>query len=281
MTAINPNVMVKSIPPNQPQSAIQPAQPERPTPLEQVYMQDVVFLLKTIFDREEEILKLILDCLYDVGSVNLINQRVHPRWLNELAQWAARFSKPVFRVFAIRWVKRKTPKLISDWLYTQIKFEPKQAIQMMEVAQVSASTDQPKPLLAGSVPDSPLTIHLDASEHSAYYPTVPTAVSSVTSSPVTGRNPAPDFPATKSVAAPTAVATAPAQLEVYQRELRSLQSRVKLLTTLLIGVTVTLGTGLAWSLSRGQIQTSGLNHPVSVELAAQKKLCLITPQACP
>lgn len=44
--------------------------------IEQERVDDIVLLLQNLFEREEATTKVILDCLYDIGSVNLINKKV-------------------------------------------------------------------------------------------------------------------------------------------------------------------------------------------------------------
>ena len=43
--------------------------------MKQQRMRDVMLLLESLFEREETTVKMIIDCLYDVGSVNLINKK--------------------------------------------------------------------------------------------------------------------------------------------------------------------------------------------------------------
>jgi hypothetical protein len=90
---------------------------------EEERMRDVLLLLSNLFQREEVTIKLILDCLYDVGSVNLINQKFRFRLLNRLMKSIARMSKPVFRIFAVRWFHKNCPQLITDWLHSQVKVD--------------------------------------------------------------------------------------------------------------------------------------------------------------
>ncbi len=90
--------------------------------LEDEQMKDVELLLESMFKREEATLQLILDRLYDIGSNNLINCRVKPRRLNRLMKWIARLTKPAFHYFAVRWSQKNCPKLITDWLYSQVQF---------------------------------------------------------------------------------------------------------------------------------------------------------------
>jgi hypothetical protein len=85
-------------------------------------MQDVFLLLDNLAKREEATVKAILDCLYEVGSNRLINQRVNIKALHGPLKGIARLSKPVFRLFAFRWFKKNVPRLITKWLFNQVKF---------------------------------------------------------------------------------------------------------------------------------------------------------------
>jgi hypothetical protein len=102
-------------------------------------MHNVRLLLQNLVNSEEATVKLVLDCLYDVGAVNLIDQKFHPRFLNKTMKLIARMSKPVFRVFAWHWFKKNSPQLIANWLQTQVAFvapvaKPKKVV--VEVPQV-------------------------------------------------------------------------------------------------------------------------------------------------
>jgi hypothetical protein len=90
--------------------------------LKQQRMQEVLLLIDSLFQREETTFKIIIDCLYDVGSVNLINKKFRRRNLNFIMKAIARFSKPIFKVYALYWVKKNSPKLITNWLASKIKF---------------------------------------------------------------------------------------------------------------------------------------------------------------
>lgn len=90
--------------------------------LEEERMQDVMLLLENLARREEATIRLILDCLYDVGSANLINKKFRRRPLNRLMKAIARLTKPAFRIFALRWFMKNCPQLITDWLHSKVKF---------------------------------------------------------------------------------------------------------------------------------------------------------------
>ncbi len=90
--------------------------------MEEARMQDVLLLLQLLAEREEVTIKLILDCLYDIGSANLVDQKVPIRPLNRLSKLILAKSKPMFRRLGLWWFKKNCPQLIADWLYTQVSF---------------------------------------------------------------------------------------------------------------------------------------------------------------
>ncbi|WP_446718012.1 hypothetical protein [Crocosphaera sp. Alani8] len=83
---------------------------------------NVMLLVENLMEREEATFKMIIDCLYDLGSLNIINQKVSPRPLNRVMRLIARLSKPSFRAIAFYWVKKNTPELITDWLLKKVRF---------------------------------------------------------------------------------------------------------------------------------------------------------------
>ena len=85
-------------------------------------IQDILILLKSLTAREEATIKLIIDCLYDIGYVNLIDQKVRMRPLNSIAKLIAKTSKPVVKIVAWRWFIKNCPQLIANWLYRKVKF---------------------------------------------------------------------------------------------------------------------------------------------------------------
>ncbi|MEM8503703.1 MAG: hypothetical protein AAF716_11195 [Cyanobacteria bacterium P01_D01_bin.1] len=96
--------------------------------IEDERMRDVELLLESLFLREEVTVRLIVDCLYDVGSMNLVNKRVRSRPLNKLAKLIARYSKPVFRPLMLRWTRKNCPHMIAKWLRSQVRFNSKEVI---------------------------------------------------------------------------------------------------------------------------------------------------------
>lgn len=86
-------------------------------------MRDVVLLLEQLVEREEITLKLVIDCIYDVGTINLVNKKFRKRPLNRLMKWITQLSKPVIRIVALRWVKKNLPGLVANWLESKVSFK--------------------------------------------------------------------------------------------------------------------------------------------------------------
>jgi hypothetical protein len=107
-------------------------------------MHDVLLLLQNLINSEEATVKLILDCLYDVGSVNLINQKLRLKPVNRVMKLIAQMSKPVFRTLAFNWFKKNCPQLIADWLHSQVTFGTPQS-KPQEVA-IEVTKIQPYPI---------------------------------------------------------------------------------------------------------------------------------------
>lgn len=92
--------------------------------LESERIKDMKLILDNLFQREEATVKMVLDCLYDVGSVHLINRKISVQALRGPLKAIARMSKPAFRFFAIRRFQKSAPQLITDWLYSQATQQP-------------------------------------------------------------------------------------------------------------------------------------------------------------
>lgn len=83
-------------------------------------MHDVYLLLKNLSSREEVTIKLIIDSLYDIASVHLINKKFNSGLLRKVLKPISRMSKPAFRFFAWRWFLKNFPRLVTKWLYRQV-----------------------------------------------------------------------------------------------------------------------------------------------------------------
>ncbi|WP_016951996.1 hypothetical protein [Anabaena sp. PCC 7108] len=90
---------------------------------EERLMQDVLLLLENLIEREETTIKSILNCLYDVGATNLINQKVQFHTLNRTLKVISKMSKSTFRMIAWQWFKKNCPDLIANWLRSKIEFK--------------------------------------------------------------------------------------------------------------------------------------------------------------
>ena len=87
-------------------------------------MRDVTLLLQQLVEREEVALKLIIDCLIDVGSINYANHKVHNPPLNKMMKVLVGYIKPVARMVALFWLKRNLPELLTAWLEGKVSFGP-------------------------------------------------------------------------------------------------------------------------------------------------------------
>ncbi|MGL5077588.1 MAG: hypothetical protein ACRDBG_17415, partial [Waterburya sp.] len=79
-------------------------------------MRDVNLLLQQMVEREEVALKLIIDCLIDVGAINYANQKLQNPTLNKIMKIVVGHIKPVARIIALRWLKKNLPNLLTPWL---------------------------------------------------------------------------------------------------------------------------------------------------------------------
>ena len=86
-------------------------------------MRDVTLLLQQMVEREEVTLKLIIDCLIDVGSINYANHKLHNPPLNKIMKMLVGYVKPVARIAALFWLKRNLPNLLTAWLEGKVSFE--------------------------------------------------------------------------------------------------------------------------------------------------------------
>jgi hypothetical protein len=118
----------------------QDAEQVREKQMEAERMRDVLLLLQNLTNDQEATIKLIVDCLYDAGAVNLINQKIRFRPLNRMTKSVARISKPVFRNIAWYWFRQNCPQLIVNWLLTKITFQPQRVVEAL-------AEDRPEPLV--------------------------------------------------------------------------------------------------------------------------------------
>jgi hypothetical protein len=93
------------------------------TSKEEELMHEVLLIIENLAYTEEATVKLIFDRLYDIGSINLINQNFRSRAVKKVLKLIARMSKPAFRIFAWHWFKKNSPQLITNWLRQQVSFK--------------------------------------------------------------------------------------------------------------------------------------------------------------
>ncbi len=90
--------------------------------------QEVLLLLQQLAAREEVTVKLILDRLYDLGVLNIIQNKLRPPIIKGVVRGVAKVAKPVAGLAGVYWFQQNCPQLIADWLIDQVAFgnpEPK------------------------------------------------------------------------------------------------------------------------------------------------------------
>ena len=86
-------------------------------------VRDILLAVEQLFQREEKAVDFVLGCLYDIGSINLIDKKIPIAALKPALRSIARLSRPAFRIIAVRWFHQNCPKLITDWLHSLVVFE--------------------------------------------------------------------------------------------------------------------------------------------------------------
>jgi hypothetical protein len=114
------------------------------------HIQDVKLLLNHLARSQETTIKLILDSLYEVGAVNLINQKIQSSSLNRLSKSVASVSKPVFRIIAYRWFVNNCPELIVNWLHKKVSF----GVEPIPIETVSALDAKTTDMIPAPIPQS-------------------------------------------------------------------------------------------------------------------------------
>lgn len=277
-----------------PKLTIKKSPAERRNETERMY--DVLMLLDQMFRREETVLKLILGCLYDVGSVNLVNQKINHQTANRLVKWIASLSKPIFGMIALRWFYKNCPQLLVDWLNSKLAFEKvggqsKSPTPSAIASEVVASELGTSDLTAADIapPDSnpsnttPLQIASPVPTLSPLSPTLNSVKLTVANHGAEGNKQEqaealhPTVVMSSLAVGNLVNATTPspgastlnnsrmiplAELENANRELVRLQLRVRTLTALLIGVTLTLGGGIIWLASDSSGNSRQISSPL-------------------
>ena len=149
--------------------------------MESERMQDVVLLVEGLLRQEEATLGMIVECLYDIGSVRLIDKKLHSWPLNTISKSIAGFSKPVVRVVALRWLKKNCPELLANWLYSKVQFneEPPRPAPKVD----DSPPPSPKAMAQTAVSQPPVMQQDKAAQ------TTPQTTPQTTSQPIEGSAP--------------------------------------------------------------------------------------------
>lgn len=114
---------------------------------EQEKLHDTLLLLDHLFRREEATAKMILGNLYDIATINLINNKVPVKMTHPFLKLITKTSKPVASIIAVRAFQTYCPKLINDYLYSLVEFkvkEEKQSLKAIEMEALSLSEVESK-----------------------------------------------------------------------------------------------------------------------------------------
>lgn len=107
---------------------------------EEKLINELLLLVKTLIYEEESTIKLIIECLYDMGSTNLVNQKVQLTTFNRSLKFITKLSKPIFKIVAWHWFKNNCPTLITGWLHSKVEF-PRVEPQKIEAVLESENKD--------------------------------------------------------------------------------------------------------------------------------------------
>ncbi|MGK7943233.1 MAG: hypothetical protein AB4058_02050 [Microcystaceae cyanobacterium] len=84
---------------------------------------EVQLILENLFEREEATVKLVIDCLFDMGVVYLVNQKIPTPIVNPLVKRVANISKSGIRIIAFRFVMKKfvLSGFLTNFLVNKVK----------------------------------------------------------------------------------------------------------------------------------------------------------------
>ncbi|AFZ48708.1 hypothetical protein Cyast_2766 [Cyanobacterium stanieri PCC 7202] len=83
-------------------------------------MKDLLVLIENLALKEEATIKLIIECLYDVGMINLVNKKVKQPSANKIVKRLIGLPKPIAKIVAWRWVKKNVPTKLANWLSRKV-----------------------------------------------------------------------------------------------------------------------------------------------------------------
>lgn len=119
--------------------------PEEQALREAERLRDVLILVEGLLRQEEATVGMIVDCLYDIGSVRIIDNKLPVPALKGASKSIAGFSKPVVRLIALRWLKKNCPALLTNWLYSKVQqvSEPSKKTKKTKAKAPKAKTKTP------------------------------------------------------------------------------------------------------------------------------------------
>lgn len=79
-------------------------------------MKDLLLLIENLALKEEATIKLIIECLYDVGMINLINKKIKHPSANKIVKRFVSLPKPMAKIVAWSWVKKNLSIRLANWL---------------------------------------------------------------------------------------------------------------------------------------------------------------------
>jgi predicted transcriptional regulator len=94
--------------------------------------QEILSLLEHLANSQETTVRMILERLYDMGAINLANNRIAFRPLNRTVKSMAKLPKPLVMIGGLCWFKKHCPELIAHWLTSQVEFKPLELAEKIE-----------------------------------------------------------------------------------------------------------------------------------------------------
>ncbi|MGK7931754.1 MAG: hypothetical protein AB4041_10015 [Microcystaceae cyanobacterium] len=91
--------------------------------IEDARRKEVQLILENLFEREEDTVKLVIDCLFDMGAVYVINRKIPTPIVNPLVKGVARVSRSGIRIIAFRYVMKKfvLSGFLTNFLFNKVK----------------------------------------------------------------------------------------------------------------------------------------------------------------
>lgn len=98
--------------------------PPKMSEQEEQQIQEILLILEQLVQREDATVRFILERLYDIGTLNLLQKKLNAHPLTRLIKPVRRASRGTFRRVGTWWFQKYCPQLITDWLYSLVAFDP-------------------------------------------------------------------------------------------------------------------------------------------------------------